>query len=220
MENVLHKTSLGGLYWKRITLCPHQKKKKKTEIAPLSIRIAIVVFGDFWVHSFRFRCRGRQRKVRGAGGLGPGPDRCWWLRGGVSRNGRNDDHLAVAVRQFDGHAEHLQRGVEQQPDTVRGLLGGVRAGAVCAGRVARGQTVVVSGGQAIRAAQVWHTAVRGSMAGRTTGLRPVPRAPVLRTAGRDRAVPGHGERGPVAPVVRRRAVQERYALRVAGTRTG
>lgn len=53
------------------------------------------------------------------------------------------------------------------------------------------------------------------MAGHAAGRRTVPSAAVLGPAGRDRAVPRHRERGPVAPVVGRRAVPERDAHHLA-----
>lgn len=94
-------------------------------------------------------------------------------------------------------------------------MGRVRAGAGGAGRAARGPAPVVGRGDGVRPAAARHTAVRGPVAGRAPGRRPVPRAAVLRPPGRDRAVPGHRERGQVAPVVRRRAVPQRHAHRVA-----
>jgi len=96
--------------------------------------------------------------------------------------------------------------VEQEPDTLRGRpLGPVRAtsGAGC---VARGPAPVVVGGRGLRADEVRHTAVRGPVARRAPGRRPVPRAPLLRTVGCDRAVSRHGERGQGAPVDGSRAV--------------
>jgi len=96
--------------------------------------------------------------------------------------------------------------VEQEPDTLRGRpLGPVRAtsGTSC---VARGPAPVVVGGRGLRPFEVRHTAVRGPVARRAPGRRPVPRAPLLRAVGRDRAVSRHGERGQGAPVDRSRAV--------------
>lgn len=102
--------------------------------------------------------------------------------------------------------------MEQEPDTLRGRpMGPVRAtsGAGC---VARGAAPVVVGGRGLRADEVRHTAVRGPVARRAPGRWPVPRAPLLRTVGRDRTVPRHGERGKGAPVDGSRAVQERDAI--------
>jgi len=111
--------------------------------------------------------------------------------------------------------------VGQEPDTVRGRqLGPVRAGPGGAGRAARGPTPVVVGGHGLRADEVRHTDVRGPVARPAPGRRPVPRAPLLRTAGRNRAVPGHGERGQGAPVDGRRAVRERVAYRLVLRRQG
>jgi len=79
---------------------------------------------------------------------------------------------------------------------------------------------VVVRGHSLRADEVRHTDVRGPVARRASGRRPVPRAPLLRTAGRNCAVPGHGERGQGTPVDGRGAVWERYAYHLVSRRQG
>lgn len=111
--------------------------------------------------------------------------------------------------------------MEQESYTVRGRpLGPVRAGPGGAGRAARGPTPVVVGGHSLRADEIRHTDVCGPVALRASGGRPVPRTPLLRTAGRYCAVPGHGKRGQGAPVGWRRAVRERDAYRLVLRRQG
>lgn len=74
---------------------------------------------------------------------------------------------------------------------------------------------MVGRGPGLRAVEIRHTTVGGPVAGHAARSRPVPCALVLRTTGCDCAVPRHHERGQLAPVVGRRAVQERDANHLA-----
>lgn len=111
--------------------------------------------------------------------------------------------------------------MERESDTVRTRrLAQVRTRAFNAPRSARGPTAVGVHGNRVRTAHVRRTKVREPVVGRTSRRRTVPRALVLGTDGRDRAVSGHGERGLLAQVEGRRKFQKSEAQLLAGTRTG
>lgn len=163
-----------------------------------------------------YRYRGRETAVRSAREQGTQLHSGRRLQGCLTRHKRDDDRHAVAVQRPDGYADDLQRRVEPEPDTVRRWrLGPVRARAGDASRAARGLATVGLHGRGLRTAHVRHTTVGERVAGRAAGRRPVPCAFVLGAFGRDSPVPGHGVRGQRAPVVGRRAVQERHAHRLA-----
>jgi len=150
-------------------------------------------------------CRFRQGICGRHGRPGSRADR----RGQLQRRVRSDVHATFAVYQVYRPKIHLQRDVGTRPDTLQGRsLVPVRAAHSGPESPARGPEQVFGDGRGVRPDEIRRTAVRGPVARRAPGLRPVSSAPLLRAAGRDRALPGHDERGQSAPVERCRAVRE------------